>query len=271
LRKTDEHLAHLFKDFVIAEDAKAMAHFQKYPVVSVTLRDVKGKTSAEMLDGMRDQLAAAFSEHRYLLENTAVGGTTLQKIRPLFKDDVAESDLKFSFKWLSHALYEVHKERVVILIDEYDSPLHVAYECGYFDDAISFFRSFLSSCLKDNSALFKGVITGILRVSRESMFSELNHIKVHSILTPRYATAFGFTEDEVAQMIDPAQLSDVRAWYNGYIFGGEVIYNPWSILNYVQEERLEPYWVNRRRRSGKPTRSVSCLPSMSLDAADVIE
>lgn len=244
LRKTDENLAHLFKDFVIANDSKAMAHFQKYPVISISFKDVKGKDYADALDGIREQMAQAYRDHRYLIDDLQTDDAMARKCRRLLDNDASESDLKFSGKWLSQALYEYHKERVVILIDEYDSPLHAAYEGGYFDEAISFFRTFLSSCMKDNSALFKGVITGILRVSRESMFSELNHIAVYSMIDKPYNTAFGFTENEVRDIVAPEKMHEVRSWYNGYIFGGEVIYNPWSILNYGREELLKPYWVN---------------------------
>lgn len=244
LRKSDENLFHLFKDFVIANDSAAMKHFQKYPVVSVTFKDVKGKTFAEAMSGIRHQIAMACREHRYLLDGDKIDADTANDLRQVISRTGSDDDLRYAFKLLSAALHTYHQQRVVILIDEYDSPLHVAYEYGYFDDAVSFFRSFLSSCLKDNSSLFKGVITGILRVSRESMFSELNHITVYSMLEKRYNTAFGFTEDEVRAIIAPEKLDEVRAWYNGYLFGGEVIYNPWSILNYSREELLKPYWVN---------------------------
>ena len=244
LRKTDENLAHLFKDFVIAHDTKAMAHFQKYPVISVSFKDVKGKTFSAAMSGIREQIVAAFREHRYLLDGDQIDPDTAEDLRQVISRKVSDDDLRYTFKLLSQALHTYHKQRVVILIDEYDSPLHAAYDCGYFDEAVSFFRSLFSASLKDNSALFKGVITGILRVSRESMFSELNHILVYSMLDKPYNTAFGFTEDEVREIVAPEKLDEVRAWYNGYIFGGEVIYNPWSILNYSREELLKPYWVN---------------------------
>jgi hypothetical protein len=244
LRKSDENLAHLFSEFVIATDTKAMAHFQKYPVITITFKDVKGKTYADMMLGIRRQIVMACREHRYLLDGDKIDPDTAEDLRQVISRKPSDDDLRYAFRLFSEALHTYHKQRVVILIDEYDSPLHVAYENGYFDDAVSFFRSFLSACLKDNSSLFKGVITGILRVSRESMFSELNHISVYSMIDKPYNTAFGFTENEVRTIVAPEKLDEVRAWYNGYIFGGEVIYNPWSILNYSREELLKPYWVN---------------------------
>jgi hypothetical protein len=109
---------------------------------------------------------------------------------------------------------------------------------------ISFYKTFLSACLKDNSSLYKGVLTGIMRIAKENMFSDLNHIDVYSIIDKPFSTCFGFTEDEVASIIEPDELEAVRAWFNGYLFGGHVIYNPWSILHYIKRRSLEPYWVN---------------------------
>jgi len=124
---------------------------------------------------------------------------------------------------------------VVILIDEYDTPIHVAFTSGYFDQAIEFFRVFLGSALKDNRDLFKGVLTGILRIAKESIFSGLNNLMVYSLLDPRYGDSFGFTEAEVTDLVARAgyrgELAELRDWFNGYLFGEQVIYNPWSILN----------------------------------------
>jgi hypothetical protein len=145
--------------------------------------------------------------------------------------EVTDNELRLSFKWLSEALFEYHKAPVVILIDEYDTPMHAGYTHKYFDDITTFMRTFFSMCLKDNSALFKAVLTGSPHVAPENMFSDLNHIKLHSLLESRYATSFGFTEEEVAEIIEPERLAEVRDWYNGYVFGGQVIYNPWSILH----------------------------------------
>lgn len=126
-----------------------------------------------MVERIRDQILQPCREHQYLLDSPAVDGITLQKVRALVKEEVSKTELRFAFRWLSQPLHAYHKERIVILIDEYDSPLHVAYDCGYFDDAVFFLRTFFSACLKDNSSLFKGIITGILRVSRESMSTNL--------------------------------------------------------------------------------------------------
>lgn len=244
LRKTDEDLSHLFEGLAVTRDAQAMTHFQKYPVVSITFKEVKEKTFQEALESIHTQIVKMYDEHRYLLDSQVLSERKLSDIRRILYGEPTKIALQNSLYLLSAALYEHHKKGVVILIDEYDTPIQSGYMYDFFDDIVLFFRNFFSAAFKDNVALFKGVLTGILRVSKENMFSGLNNIKVHSILSPHYATSFGFTENEVASIIEPAQLEAVRAWYNGYIFGGQVIYNPWSILNYVYERLLLPYWVN---------------------------
>ena len=145
---------------------------------------------------------------------------------------------------------QYHGQPTVILIDEYDTPLHTAFARGYYDEAAGFFRGFLSGGLKDNQYLFKGVLTGILRIARESLFSGLNNFAVYSLLSHDFATDFGFTEPEVQDLVQRAgsdrTMDDLRRWYNGYSFGGQVIYNPWSVVNALMQSKdpLQPYWVN---------------------------
>jgi hypothetical protein len=221
-----------------------MEHFQKYPVVFVTFKDVKAATFASAMTGVREQLVSAYHEHRHLLAQNQLDPTRASQFQRLLAGEVSDDELQYALKWLSQALYEHHGERMVILIDEYDTPVQSGYSNGYFDQIVGFFRNFLSAALKDNVALFKSVLTGILRVSKENMFSGLNHISVRSIIDEPYSTSFGFTDEEVAAIVESDRLEEVRSWYNGYIFGGHVIYNPWSILHYIGEGLLKPYWVN---------------------------
>jgi len=222
------------------QDERARKHFQKHPVISVTFKDVKAKTLAGTMAGIREQFALAFGEYQQLLDDNQLDSAVALRFRRILDGTVADAELPYALMWLSHALYKHYGKRVVILIDEYDTPVQSGYLYEFFDDIVLFFRNFFSACLKDNVALFKGVLTGILRVPRENMFSGLNHIMVHSIIDTKYSTAFGFTEDEVAAIIEPERLQEVRSWYNGYIFGGHVIYNPWSILHYIHEGLLKP-------------------------------
>ncbi|MBK8256410.1 MAG: AAA family ATPase [Polyangiaceae bacterium] len=244
LRKTDENLTPLFEGLKVSRDAAAMAHFQKYPTIFITFKDVKATTFDKVLEGIGTRVAELYREHQYLLDDAGLGRSMTMRLEKVLQGAPSQRDLEDSLWVLSTALYEHHKTRVVILIDEYDTPIQSGYVNGYFDDVVLFFRNFLSAALKDNSALYKGVLTGILRVAKENMFSGLNNIVVHSLVSNEYATSFGFTEDEVASIVPVDRLAEVRAWYNGYVFGGQVIYNPWSILNYIKKGTLEPYWVN---------------------------
>jgi hypothetical protein len=244
LRRTDEDLSPLFEGLEVTRNPQAMAHFQKYPVVFVTFKDVKANSFAAAMTGIREQVIAAFDEYRHLLDEGELDPTSASQFQRILSGQASNDELQYSFQWLSKALYKHYGQRVVILIDEYDTPVQSGYTGGFFDEVVGFFRNFFSAALKDNKALFKGVMTGVLRVSKENMFSGLNHIMVHSIIDKPYNTAFGFTDEEVAAIIEPERLDEVRSWYNGYLFGGRVIYNPWSILHYIREGLLKPYWVN---------------------------
>jgi hypothetical protein len=244
LRKRDENLLHLFGGLMVTHDARAMKHFQKYPTIFITFKDVKFRTAAEAMRAIRELVVAVYRENRVILQGNSIDSYLRDDLQKVLDGNVTDGQLASSLLWLSQALHAFHGERVLILIDEYDTPLHAAYLNGYFDEIMTFFKTFLSAGLKDNKSLFKGVMTGILRVAKENMFSDLNHIKVCSIIDKKYATAFGFTDAEVAGIVDGEQLEDVRKWYNGYIFGGEVIYNPWSVINYLERGVFQPYWVN---------------------------
>jgi hypothetical protein len=189
-------------------------------------------------------------EHEYLLE-----GNNLNEYQKKFfinilskKADIVEFSKGLSE--LSHYLCVYHKMKVIILIDEYDVPIQAGFMNDYYDKVIEFMRNFLSGGLKDNNYLEKAVLTGILRVSKESIFSGLNNLEVSSILKNSYSSCFGFIDLEVESLLKEygidSEMEQVRRWYDGYIFGNQVIYNPWSILNYVKnpEEGYRPYWVN---------------------------
>jgi Predicted AAA-ATPase/PD-(D/E)XK nuclease superfamily len=244
LERRDEDLSHLFQDLAIWSEPAARAHFQQHPVLFVTFKDVKALSYESALDGIRLEVQALYGRHRQLLESGALRPDEAKGFERILGGESSEAELSRSLKLLSELLARCHGRKVVILIDEYDTPIQSGYLRGFFDEMTLFFRNFLSAALKDNPSLFKGVLTGVLRVSRESLFSGLNNVIVRSILRERYATTFGFTEAEVAALVDPARLEAVRAWYNGYLFGGQVIYNPWSILSYLDSGVLGPHWIN---------------------------
>jgi len=184
-----------------------------------------------------------------LLQSEKLSEWQIRDFRAILDRTASLASYERAILELSAYLRAHHGQRVIILIDEYDEPIHAGHAHGYAPQIIDFMRSFLGAALKSNEHLGKAVITGILRVAKENLFSGLNNIGVYSLLDKEFNTAFGFTDDEVTSLLDrygrSDKLADVRAWYNGYLFGGEVIYNPWSILSYLEREDAipKPYWV----------------------------
>ena len=226
-------------------------HCGKYPVIYLTFKDVKESKWENCQKFLKRIISSEYERHSYLLDSNSL--TDAQKklfrsIQDLSADFVA---YETSLKKLSEFLHLHYGEKVVVLIDEYDTPVHEAYYKKYYDLMIDFYRTFLGAGLKDNEHLEKSVITGILRISKESIFSDLNNFSVYTVLNNRFADKFGFTQEEVTAALDYYQLTDkqegVKTWYNGYVFGNQTdIYNPWSILNFLEHhsEGLKPHWVN---------------------------
>ena len=247
--KSAEDRRPLFAGLAVASTESAWGHFQRYPVIFMTFKDVKPRSWEDCLAGMTNVLADAYQEHRYLLTEGNLDPANLKIFTAICERRAAKSELTIALKLLSRLLAKHHGEKVIMLIDEYDTPIHAGYTSKYYDDVVAFFRDFLSGGLKDNADLFKGVLTGILRVAKESLFSGLNNISVYSILRTQLATAFGFTETEVRGLVEAAgqaeSLDGIRAYYNGYLFGGQAIYNPWSVLSFLDrgDGELWPYWI----------------------------
>ena len=253
LQRRDEDLSHLFQDLAVWSDPNARAHFQQHPVVLLSFKDIKATSYASALRAISNEMQRLYGEYHEPLR-AALQPDEGGPYRRILGGEATEEDLWRSLRDLIDALARHHGRRVVVLIDEYDTPIQSGYLHGFFDEVTLFFRNFLSAALKDNPSLLKGVLTGVLRVARENLFSGLNNVFVHSILGAEYSTAFGFTEPEVAAIVaaadipggaaDEARLRDLAAWYDGYLFGGEVVYNPWSILSYLKTGKLRPHWVN---------------------------
>jgi hypothetical protein len=249
LEKSEEDRTPLFDGLAAATSPIARPHFQRYPVIFITFKDVKATSWEECLSGIQDVLADLCREHRYLLDAGRIEPEDAEAITALLHSRASRVQCAGALKRLSRLLAEHHGEKVVILVDEYDSPIHAAYTHRYYDEAVAFFRDLLSGGLKDNAHLWKGVLTGILRIARESVFSGLNNLSVYSLLRAELATSSGFTEAEVLELAKTAgaegQIGDLQTWYNGYLFGGEVIYNPWSVLSFLDsaDKVFRPYWV----------------------------
>jgi len=250
LEKSPEDRSALFTGLAVASSAIARPHFQRYPVIFLSFKDIKPRSWGDCLAGMAHVLAGAFAEHSYLLTEGALDAADAMLFTALRERRAGQPDLVIALRLLSRLLAQHHRERVVILLDEYDTPIHAGYTNRYYDDVVAFFRDFLSGGLKDNTHLFKGVLTGILRVARESLFSGLNNVDAYSILRTRLATCFGFTEPEVRALVEavgqPESLDGIRSYYNGYLFGGQSIYNPWSVLCFLDraDKVLRPYWID---------------------------
>ena len=241
----------LYKDLKIwqtGDDIKR--HCCKYPVIYMSFKDAKAETWDECRELLNSEIVNLYSEHDYLLENNVLKNHEKTKFNKILNETASSIDYQRSLKQLSKYLQRFHNEKVVILVDEYDAPIQSGYK-NYYTEVVSFMRNMLSGAFKDNSNLYKGIITGILRVSKESIFSGLNNLSVYSILNRQFSDKFGFTESEVKQIIEDFEVNtpfeQIKKWYNGYQFGETTnMYNPWSILSYVvqQEDGFVPYWTN---------------------------
>ena len=225
-------------------------HCGKYPVIYLTFKDAKAETWDKALNHIKLEIVRAYKQHYYLLENDILYDFEKKKFIKILEETANETDFENSLKQLSEFLQRYHKEKAIILIDEYDTPIQAGHN-KFYKEVISFMRNLLSGALKDNSNLFKGIITGILKVSKESIFTGLNNLSVYSILDEEFSDKFGFTEQEVKQIIKDFNIKTdyqkIKKWYDGYKFGEtSKIYNPWSILNFVvsKNEKFKTFWTN---------------------------
>ena len=235
----------IFKDLYI-EKTEAFKEQGQYPVIFLSLKDLKALTWEQMEKAIKSTISRLFSEYKYLLNDLDKFDTlTFENI--LLKNTELE-DLKEALKFLTRILYEKYNKKVVVLIDEYDSPLVSAYINGYYEKAKDFFKTFYSSVLKDNSYLQMGVLTGIIRVIKAGIFSDLNNLRTYTILSDVYTDSYGLTEEEVEKSLKDygieQEISNVKDWYDGYKFGDSEVYNPWSILNFLDFKELRAYWVD---------------------------
>ena len=237
----------LFEGLKIADNDVVMKGWQgKYPVVLIGFKAFKCKDFETFKKDFKKIIADCYKNYEYLLSSDKLTEMDKEKIRPYFSPNFDESGFTFSLKYLTGALEKHYGQKVIVLMDEYDTPLQEAYLHGFFSDAIYPFRAMMGEVFKGNEHLYKGIITGITRITKESLFSGLNNLIVFDITSNRFAQYFGFTEDEVQAACDPAYLEDLKSWYNGYIFGDSLtIYNPWSVLNFLSNDyKLAPYWIN---------------------------
>ncbi len=246
--------AYLFDCLNISKNKDALKHQNKYPTIFISLKEMKNSTFDAQVSSFGDIIKNVILQNKELLESVYVDESDrviLQDFRFL-KGTL--NQLKYSLKTISRCLYNHYHQKVIILIDEYDVPLQSAYQNNYYDEMVEFLRNVFSSALKTNDALEKGILTGCLRISKESIFTGLNNFKTYSLLDEMNEKYFGFNEKEVKQLLEDYQLSsymdEVKEWYDGYLFGNTEIYNPWSTLMYVDKKshfssyKPTSFWAN---------------------------
>ena len=235
----------LFKDLYI-EKTENFKEQGQYPVVFLSLKDLKARTWEEMKKEIKITISRLLLEYEYLYNELG------EFEKPIFKKIVTRNseieELKETLNFLTKILYKKYDKKVVVLIDEYDAPLVSAYHNKYYENAKDFFKTFYSSVLKDNTYLQMGIMTGIIRVIKAGIFSDLNNLNTYTILSDFYPNCYGLTEEEVKKaLIDynlEYEMGDVKDWYDGYRFGKSEVYNPWSILNFLHAKELRAYWVD---------------------------
>lgn len=239
---------------IISTGEEYLHHMGKYPVISLSLKAAKQPTFQLAHAQLCEQISNEFSRHRYVLQSSQLLEHEKNKYENLMSGTADEASYVTALKFLSDCLKAYHKENVIVLLDEYDVPLENAYFRGFYDQMTDFIRSLFESVLKSNDSLEFAVITGCLRISKESIFTGLNNLKIISVLSQSYAEYFGFTPNEVQEMLAFYHLSEkqeeISHWYDGYLFGETEVYNPWSVINYISDmikgdSRFpKPYWSN---------------------------
>jgi hypothetical protein len=223
-------------------------HLNKYPVVFLTLKNVEEKTYESSIDKIRALVSGLYKQHKYVFEQNELDETDKENFLLFRKGKTTESRLKSALIFLTECLYAYHKKRVIVLLDEYDVPIDNSVRNGFYKEMIGFMRGFLGDVFKTNDYLEFGVLTGVQRISKESLISSFNNPKVCGVMDDEFATCFGFTEREVKDACQTYELGDkydeVKKWYDGYRIGGQDMYNPWSIVQYLSRGRFRNYWAN---------------------------
>ena len=252
----------LFEGLSIWNDEKYRILQGSYPVIFLSFASIKGSNYNDARDGIIMAINEAYSEHRYLLKSkelTEGERKCFEELdnyakNPGVKEAVANDTICNAIKNLANCLYRYYGKKVIILLDEYDTPMQEAYLYGYWDQFTAFVRSLFNATFKTNPYLERAMMTGITRVSKESVFSDLNNLNVITSTSQEYETSFGFTEEEVFTALDTLEMAEqkeiVKSWYDGFVFGNQKdIYNPWSITNYLDKKQVRAYWADTSSNS----------------------
>ena len=228
------------------ENSPMMKEQGKYPVIFISLKGISGSNFEEALSKIKNKISTLYDEYKDILPSLDEFDSL--KFKKYLIEQVDKSSLESSLLFLTKILYKYYNQKVIVLIDEYDSPIISAYEKRYYNEMRDFLRAFYGDVLKTNNYLKMGILTGIIRVAQAGIFSDLNNFTNYTILNNEYSDCFGLVESEVKVMLDyyniGYEMPEVKSWYNGYSFGENEIYNPWSILKYVQFKKVKSYWVN---------------------------
>ena len=239
--------ADLFEGLYIWEQEEFRALQGIYPVINITLADIKEKTHEGAINEIKLIIQSIFNSFTYLADSDKLTSIDKKRFEAHIENPAVES-LARSLRFLSELLYKHHGKKVLIFLDEYDTPMQEAFSSGYWNEIVEFIKNMFNATFKTNPYLEKSLITGITRVSKESIFSDFNHVSIVSTLSKQYETSIGFTEEEVFAAMDEYGLTEkekVKFWYDGFTFGNHsVMYNPWSIINYLKYQEFKPYWAN---------------------------
>ncbi|MCI6190599.1 MAG: ATP-binding protein [Clostridium sp.] len=258
--KTEEDNSYLFKELkIINESKKYLEHMGKYPVINLSLKSAKQPTFEMSYKKIKEAIADEFKRYSEVLNGNILFEDEKEDFTNIMLKKADISTYNTSLKFLSKCLKRYYKKDVIILIDEYDVPLENAFFEGFYDKMVKFLRSLFESALKTNPSLEFAVVTGCLRISKESIFTGLNNLKINSILDDKYAEYFGFTDKEVIKICNDYNMSqkykEIKEWYNGYIFGETNVYNPWSVIQYIDDLKTNinkypsSYWANTSSNS----------------------
>ena len=274
--KAEKSNAYLFKGTKVWRNAAHRAEQGKYPVLFITLKDAKGSDWAETRSFIESAVAQEFRRHIPVFSDPNCLSDWKAVSDAVRAGTSTPAQLATSLGIFAAALHAHYGEKPVILIDEYDSPINHAATHGFGEECLQFFRNFLSGAMKDGEHCRLGVMTGILRVAKEGVLSGLNNPKVYSVFDEAFSDCFGFTEDEVKGMLatfgHPEKFAEAKGWYDGYLFGGREIYNPWSLLNYVDDGfKPQPYWTSTSSNDLVTDAISRMTPAMRNALADFFE
>lgn len=225
------------------ENTHSIEEHGKYPVIYLSFKDIKVENWGICLEKIRILCGELFENYQFLIDK--LDKKKRVKFEKILMEECSYSELENALKLLTDILHEYYNKKVVLIIDEYDTPLITAYRKNYFEQALSFFRNFYGAVLKGNESLHMAIMAGVLRIAREGVFSGLNNMNVFTIFNERYAEYFGFTEKETDKLLEQCDKKEkIKNWYLGYRFGKEKCSNPWSILKYLDEQQFKLYWTN---------------------------